>query len=419
MPRHASPQNAPRQRGLRVAYVVYRFDKGGLERCVAHLCNHLDRSRFQPLVVCLTESGGAQAWLKQPDVEVLEVRKRPGNDPLAVLRLRSLIRSRQIDVVHSHNWGTLLECTLACAGGLAAHVHAERGTILNQLNRNGWRYRLRSGAMRWALQRCDAVVSNAESTAARVRSLAKLPADGIEIIPNGIEAPRTADRVAARQTLRKRLGIPAEVYVIGSIARLHAVKNFAMAINALAEEPLSTRGVHLLLVGDGPERAALAAHAADRHVSDRVHLVGEQSEIGDWLAAMDVFVNTSVSEGMSQSIVEAMSVGLPLIVTDVGDSANLVAGESPCGIVIASENSCALIQAVCDLMLDPRQGEHLGLRAAQRYSELYSLPPMVSAYETLYSRLAGEGDRTLSPVRGAKPRSAITSSAIPREDVLA
>ena len=109
----------------RVAYVVYRFDVGGLERCVANLCNHLDRERFQPMVVCLERSGSAAAWLERDDVEVVELHKRAGNDLGVVRRLARVLKDRNVHVVHSHNWGTLVE-TAAARREVCAEVAPDR-----------------------------------------------------------------------------------------------------------------------------------------------------------------------------------------------------------------------------------------------------------------------------------------------------
>ena len=89
---------------IRIACVVHTFDMGGIERCVAHLANHLDRSRFRPLIVCLNRSGSAAQWITRDDIPIVEIKKKPRNDLGAVRRLAGVLKEHQVDVVHSHNW---------------------------------------------------------------------------------------------------------------------------------------------------------------------------------------------------------------------------------------------------------------------------------------------------------------------------
>ncbi len=375
-----------------VAYVVHTFHAGGIERCVAHLSNHLDRRRFQPLVVCPNRSGTATEWLEQDDVEIVEIRKKPSNDLGAVRRLARVLRERKIDIVHSHNWGTLVETSIARRwAGVPVHVHSERGTVLDAVEFGGIRHRLRAIAMRWALNRADAVISNAASVAHRVQDRCGFPADRIHLIPNGVLVPPVDDRVQARRQVREELNIPAAAFVVGSIGRLVSVKNFSMAIYSVARlcvprlNGAKEQGTHLILVGDGPERDDLTICARSEGIADRVHFVGHREDIGNWLAAMDIYVNTSHSEGMSQSILEAMAAGLPQVVTDVGDSATLVGGESPCGRVVSPGSVPEMTAVMAELLEDPIQRESLRSNALARHQSHYEFFRMIQNYERFYS----------------------------------
>ena len=322
-PKEATDSTRP----TRVAYIVHTFDVGGLERCVAHFANHLDRAQFRPIVICLSRSGTAAQWIVDDDVQIIEMRKRPGNDVGVVRRLARTLRERHVDVVHSHNWGTLLETVLARRWArIPVHVHAERGTLLGSLQVRGLRSRLRAMAARWAMNRADCVVTVAEAVRQKLLQRCGRLRTPVRLIPNGVEVPAVTGPEAAPSKLRESLGISAEATVLGSVGRLVPVKDFGTAIDALSELRHQQRAIHFVLVGDGPEREALAVRARERGVEDRVHLVGQRQDVGNWLAMMDVYLNVSQSEGMSQSILEAMAVGLPMVVTDVGDNAVLVDG---------------------------------------------------------------------------------------------
>ncbi|MGD9857241.1 MAG: glycosyltransferase [Planctomycetaceae bacterium] len=393
---------------IRVAYIVYCFDVGGIERCVAHLANHLDRARFQPEIIALTKSGGAAEWIAQDDVPILEVHKRAGNDPQALFRLARVLRDREIDLVHSHNWGTLVETTLARRwAGVPVHVHSERGTVLGDLDLAGSRRWVRSAAMRWSLGRADAVVSNAFATAGKVERMSGYPAERMIVIPNGVTCPSVSDRDGARAAIHRDLQIGSDAIVIGSVGRLVAVKNFGMAIDAVAELHRRDVDLHLLLVGAGPEQSALSRHAAASGIARRVHLVGHQDDFGRWMAAMDLYVNCSNSEGMSQSIGEAVAMGLPLIVTDVGDNARFLDSESPCGEVVPAGDVPMLCQAISRFSGCRRRMVEFGRAAAEQHRLKYSLDAMIRSYAELYENLQQGGGRPDRSLRVTRPSSAV------------
>jgi glycosyltransferase involved in cell wall biosynthesis len=391
---------------LRIAYVVHTFHVGGLERCVARLVNRLDRSRFQATIVCLHRNGRAAEWIDRDDVPLIEIHKRNGNDPLAVGRLARVLKELRADVVHSHNWGTLVETALARRWArVPVHVHAERGTLLGNVDGRGLRTRVRGACARWAMNRADCVITVAESVERRLIDRCGRLRVPVRRIPNGVDAPAVADPEAERAALRRSLGVAPGAIVLGSVGRLVPVKDFGTAIDAVAQlearetdwqSGLRSGDVHLVLVGDGPERGALEALAERRHVADRVHLVGQTSEVGKWLAAMDVYLNVSLSEGMSQSLLEAMAMGLPTVVTDVGDNAALVSGPAACGLVVPSGEAAVVAEAIARLLAGPNRRAELGENARARHAARYGVDAMIRTYEDLYWR-------SVESIRGPLP----------------
>jgi len=380
------------ERRLRVAYIVHTFDMGGLERCISRLANHLDRAKFEPVIICLDRGGDASRWLEVDDVPVVELRKRPGNDPGVVKRLANELKRRDIQIMHSHNWGTLLEATLARKfSGTPVHVHAERGMEFSDQHKSGLRAWLRYRASCWALNRANAIVAVADVVRERLKSHCGKLRPEIFVVPNGVDVPPGAEQDESRSSILNRCGIPGDAFVLGSVGRLAAVKDFGVAIEAVAL--LQRRGceAHLVLVGEGPERKRLADLANQHSCATRIHLVGQQADIGTWYRAMDVYLNVSQSEGMSQAILEAMSLGRPMVVTDVGANRALTGGDGACGLIVPPRNPAALEEAVTRLANDRAYRRQLSENGLERYQSLYSVNKMIQAYERLYSRLAQAG----------------------------
>lgn len=210
-----------------------------------------------------------------------------------------------------------------------------------------------------------------------------------ECIPNGFDTDIFCPDETARSGLRRELGLGEDVPVVGMIARFDPMKghsNFLAAVALLAEQHAD---VHFILVGRGVdgENPLFQRAAKSAPLVGRMHLLGERQDIPALTAGLDVAVTPSVSEGFANAIGEAMSCGIPCVVTDVGDSAKVL---GDCGRVVSPGNSAALAQAISELLRMPvetRRG--LGLRARQRVIDEYSISAVAARYEALYEALAG------------------------------
>lgn len=381
------PQETDR---IAIAYVVHTFDVGGLEHCIARLVNHLDRNAYEPSIVCLNRNGSAAQWLETDDTPIRELHKRSGNDPFVIIKLARLLRAQRFDIVHSHNWGTLVETSLARKwAGVKCHVHAVRGMNFGQRDSARFRNYLRNRTSRWALKRCDCLVAVAESVRDDMTTSYGMLDRAIRVIPNGVDG--RSGQVPQEQVarLRKQIEMPAAEIVFGTVGRLVHVKNLTSAIEAIARLVQSGVDAHFVIVGDGPDRSILERHAAAANVSRRIHFAGHQTNVDEWLTLFDVYVNSSLSEGMSQSILEAMASGIPMIVTDVGESSVLAGGDQACGLIVPADNTDALYGAMAELAASSHRRRELGENGLVRHNERYGVLSMINAYESLYRELTG------------------------------
>ena len=373
---------------VKVAYIVYGFQMGGLERCVAHFVNHLDRNRFQPLIVCLGENGSAQEWITTSDVEIVALQKREGNDLRVVKRLAEVLRSRSVDVVHSHNWGTLVETVLARRWAkVPGHLHAEHGQELDAMKIRGMKKRLRGIVRRWALSQADTVVVCADSVRDRVAEQCGFPHNRMQFIPNGVDRPRSVAASSQRAVIRQQLGIQPSDIVIGSLSRLVPVKNFPTAIESISLAVRQDQRLHLILVGEGPETENLRICASSAGVAKHVHFVGRQDNVADWLETMDIYLNSSISEAMNMAILEAMSAGVPVIATDVGDNAALLNADDSCGLIVPAANAKRMSKAILQLSGDEEMRTSISRQASARYDALFTRDRMVKAYSDAYQEI--------------------------------
>ena len=373
---------------IRIAFIVHGMQTGGIERSVTRVIKGLNRENFEAIVICLDRSGPAANWLAD-DIPVFEIKKRSGNDFLAIKRLANLLRHEEIDIVQSHNWGTLIETAVARKiAGVGHHIHAERGTVLGQVVAHGWKHRVRSAAMKVALKTVDRVMSNSYAVAQRVESRCGYAAERITVIPNGVEGFPDCDQQLAKSEIRNQLRIKADAVMVGSVGRLEHVKGYDILIDAFGQIP--DENVHLILIGDGSEKESLKNLVKHRSIENRVHFVGHQNDVSNWLAALDIYVNSSRSEGMSQSIVEAMSVGLPIVATDVGDARRMIKRENfVCGDICHSDDKVSLANAITKLINDKDLCCRYSDCANQCHRQLYSESTFADSFASLYVEVLG------------------------------
>lgn len=368
----------------RLALVVHSLDPGGIQRHVCRLANHINSRYFISYIVSLTDIGPARSWVDNSEVSLVAMEKRPGNDFGVILRLATWLRRQKIDIIHSHNWGTLVECTLArYLARTPLHFHSERGTVLGGLSEQSYRTKIRAIAAAWCLRSTNALVTNAESIAAKVARLCAINKGRVLIIPNGIPEPRVDPNVAAR--IRSGITSDPQCTIIGSAGRLEPVKSFSNAVRAMAI--LRNRGMNavMVVIGDGPCRDHLLALARELAVQDRFILPGYQEDVLAWISIMDIYFNCSTSEAFSQAVVEAMSLGRPMVLTSVGDHANLGSGSRPCAVVVPPGDPEQLASAISAIITNKVLSNRFSENAIFQFRQTYSLETMVRRYEQLYT----------------------------------
>jgi sugar transferase (PEP-CTERM/EpsH1 system associated) len=360
-------------------HVVYSLEPGGMEFGVVKLVNGLDRSRVES-AVCATSPGGPLRSLVADHVPVFELSRRRGNDPKLVWDLFRLFRRERPHLVHTHGWGTLLEGLMAARlARVPLVVHGEHGTL--QLKSHQRR------AQRWGWRLVDQVLSVSSRLAARMEQETRFPEERVHTIRNGVDLARFGRM--SKLEARRALGLEDGDLVVGTVGRLVPVKDQATLIEAMAVAASAGVTGVLVLAGDGPLRAELERRAAQLGIGERVRLLGHRPDVQTVLAALDVFVLSSVSEGLSNTILEAMASGLPVVATRVGGADELVE-EGVTGLLVPAGQAPSLAAAIVQLAQSESLRARMGRNARQRIEAEFALPVMVSRYEQLYLRLAHE-----------------------------
>jgi glycosyltransferase involved in cell wall biosynthesis len=290
---------------MRVLHVITGLGVGGAEHQLRLL---LPRLASDCAVVTLTNPGPIAAALRSGGIPVHDLGMHGNRDLSALPRLVKLIRAGRFDVVHTHLYR-------ACVyGRIAARLAGVRAVVATEhsLGDGVIEGRPTTAAVRrlyLATERLGRFTVAVSETVRRRLVAWGVPYRRIALIPNGIDAGELRPDAALRQQTRDRLGIPAGAPVVGGVGRLEHTKRFDVLIRAVAAMP----GTTLLLAGDGPARAGLAALAGELGAADRVVFAGRLPHARAAFCAIDVFASPSPQETFGMAVIEALAVGLPVV----------------------------------------------------------------------------------------------------------
>ncbi len=374
-----------------VLHLVYRFDTGGLENGVVNLINHMPASAYRHAVVALTEvASGFARRIRRSDVAFVSLHKPPGHGVRLYPRLLALFRDARPAIVHTRNLAAL-ECQVpALWAGVPVRIHGEHGRDVDDLDGTRVRYQWLRRAYRPFVQQHVAL---SRDLAGYLEHKVGVPPRRIAQIHNGVEIERFHPPKGARQPIAGSPFVDPLQFIVGSVGRMQAVKAQTLLarafIRALQLQPALRARLRLVMVGEGPLRAEAQDLLDAAGVASLAWLPGELADVPAVMCGLDLFVLPSRAEGISNTILEAMATGLPVLATDVGGNAELVvAGQT--GEVVGSGDVEALAAGLLRLAADPARAAAMGRAGRARVEEHFSLPAMVAAYQGLYDRLLAE-----------------------------
>lgn len=383
----------------RIALLIESDGPGGAEVMLLHLAEEMRRRGHSVLHVGPEHGAG---WLsgqfRELGFESATFSHRLPVDPACVRGLTRLFRARGIGVVHSHEFAMAVYGAAAARRVNAAHVITMHG---GRYYAERWR---RRAALRWAARRSNALVAVSRATGADLSKTLGLDAKDVTVVPNGIPF-----RSGSRARLRGELGVADDGLLIVAIGNLYPVKGHSVLLRALAELPRDASAApwHLAIAGRGGEESALRTLARETGLEQQIHLLGFRSDVPDILAAADIFVMPSLSEGLPLALVEAMAASLPVIASDVGGIPEVAVPDRE-ALLIAPGDAHALAAALARLLDDRALRASLGTAAHGRAIRDFSIDRMGDAYERLYRgpsavAAASRPDSAAWSPRGSEP----------------
>lgn len=358
-------------------YLNYSLEMGGIEIMIVNMASAIKVEGFNPSICVLKGGGTLEQIAINNDIKVLNMDKKAGIDFNLIFKLRKTLRDNNIRVIHTNNYSSWMY------GALSAFllrnvklIHTEH-SIVEGPPRRYWLEKALS-------LMTDHTIAVSESVKNGMVVKALINRNNITVIDNGIDTERYRPDEKKRKEARKALNIKPNEIAIGIVARLELVKNHALLIDAFEIVHSGNENVKLIIVGDGSIRTELEKRARALSANEKILFLGERKDIGYVMNALDIFVLSSLSEGMSLTLLEAMSSGLATVATAVGGNVSTIKdGET--GVLVKSEDIQEMATTIEKLAQSEHERIRLGENARNKILKKYSETVMTNKYMELYS----------------------------------
>ena len=306
---------------IRIAHIIYRLDYGGLENGLVNLVNRLPVNEFHHTVICITNYTEFRERIARPDVDVFELNKKSGKDPAYYFRLWKLLRKIKPNIVHTRNLGAIDCNVIAKLSGVRHCIHSEHGWVIEDAYGKHKKHILLRKV-------CNIFINHYIALSKNIKKwlLGTIRVNNCKIsqIYNGVDT----DKFVANGQIDKRLENKEDIFTVVTVGRLDPIKNHMIQLQAIKflkqNSPEEYSNIRLKLVGDGQEKSNLETYLYENNLQESVMLLGSRNDICELLQDADIFILSSINEGISNTILEAMAVGLPVIATNVGGNPELV-----------------------------------------------------------------------------------------------
>jgi sugar transferase (PEP-CTERM/EpsH1 system associated) len=362
---------------IKILHVLPSLEIGGMENALIHLINGLDSAIFENFIYCfdsLHEKEPLQDRLQNPDIPIFKFYKGNGVDYGLPWRISRTLKKENIDIIHTRNFAALLygavasrfAATHCVISDIRGHLPEEQGVKAKRLS---------------------FLISQFVTVSNDIRKLMletfKIPENKIRTIYNGVAENHLNPLVVSA---RKQLGLGPENFIIGTVGRLEPVKDYGTLVRASQPILRENPAARLLFVGDGSQRPALEKLARELEISNQTIFTGYQQDVNPFIEAIDVFVLSSVSEGISNVLLEAMSNFVPVVATAVGGNPEVVVDKET-GFLVPGGDVLAMTEKIQRLQRSPGLRQKLGQAGFRVVQQRFSMQQMIAAYQDLYISL--------------------------------
>ena len=375
-----------------VAHMIFRLDVGGLENGLVNLINWMPADRYRHAVICLTDSTEFKLRILRSDVPIIDLHKRPGHDLGVYVRAWKALHVLRPDIVHTRNLPTLEFLLLSALTLRARRVHGEHGRDVYDLDGSSRKYNAFRRLVSPFVHHYTAVSSDLATWLTRTVGV---PTSSVSHILNGVDVDRFRPRSGLRPgVVPERFTKPGTV-IVGTVGRMQKVKDQLTLVQAfillLQTDTRARERLRLVMIGDGPLREQAIRLIRTAQAESLAWLPGERADIHEVMQALDLFVLPSLAEGISNTILEAMACGLPVVATRVGGNPELVE-EGKTGMLVPPADPALMAQAIGRYLDDEALLKVHGEAGRRRVLAQFSKEKMVAGYLAVYDSLLEGSD---------------------------
>ncbi|PCI59658.1 MAG: glycosyltransferase [Gammaproteobacteria bacterium] len=333
-------------------------------------------------VLCIESPLGPFAQeLQEKGIEFFQLNRQPGFDTKLIKQIRKTIKNNNVDIIHCHQYTPWVYGVIAAAFTQTKVIFTEHGRFYP--DSSTWKRKLINPILNLFT---DQVTAISKATKQALIEFENIPEKSIKVIYNGIAPLQVIDSEV--QTLRQALNIPETHNILGTIARFDPIKNHTMMLKAfslvLKQQPNTT----LIMVGDGEERENIENCIKKLNIQNKVILTGYQTNPENYLALMNAYLLSSFSEGTSMTLLEAMSLGKPCVVTDVGGNPEVII-DGRNGFVTPNDDIIEFSKSIINTLISTKTNQKLSDNSKNRFDLLFSEKNMNKQYLTLYKSRSG------------------------------
>ena len=365
---------------IKVLHLTYDMRIGGTEQVIKNLVENADTKHFDNSILCIESPLGPFADdLLANGIIITALSRTPGFDYKLIKQIRAYIKQHNIDILHCHQYTPWVYGVLAAAMTKTKVIFTEHGRFYP--DSSSWKRKLINP---WLHRITAATTAISSATKDALVTYENLPAKDIQVIYNGISPLKINPEKVEK--LRRELEIDKNTLCLGTVARLDPIKNHPMMLRAFKQVINQGIDAKLIIVGDGEMRAEIERVIEELELSEHVILAGYQPKPQNYLALMDIYLLSSLSEGTSMTLLEAMSIGKPCVVTDAGGNPEIIKHNGN-GLVTDNDNAGEFSDAIIILANDQILVNNMSNKSRQLFGGKFSADIMAQHFQRLYQRV--------------------------------
>jgi glycosyltransferase involved in cell wall biosynthesis len=359
-----------------ILHLTFDMRIGGTEQVIKNLIDGADTNEFENSIFCIESPiGPFGKMLMDKGVHIHSEARQQGFDFKLVKSIRKYINYHKVDILHCHQYTPWVYGTIAAMFTKTKIVFTEHGRFYP--DSSTWKRKLANPILNLFTSNTVAI---SEATKQALVEFENIPRHSIGVIYNGIAELKVDDDKVKQ--LKKTLNLDEKI-VLGTIARFDPIKNHKMMLRAFVNISIQHTNAVLIIVGDGDERRNLENLVDELNIKDKVIFIGYNPNPQHYLAMMDIYLLSSFSEGTSMTLLEAMSLGKPCVVTDAGGNAEIIKHKEN-GLVTGNDNLEQFTDCCNELIADTLKQKIYGEAGRKIFEENFSLNNMLNRYRALY-----------------------------------